>query len=107
MARQATQDPPVLVDVQDRLRAEVDRSWVASSLARWMCEHRAQFEQLLSSGLTWEGAAAHFACAGLIDAGGRAPSASTASETWRRLQLELQAAPRALPPEGRGASLPG
>jgi hypothetical protein len=92
------QDPLVLVDVQDRLRAEVDRSWIASPLARWMREHRAQFEQLLGSGLTWQSAAAHFANVGLVDAGGRAPTAKTAAETWRRLQLDLQTAPRALRP---------
>ncbi len=107
MARRAMRDPPVLVDVQDRLRAEVDRSWIASPLARWMREHHDQFEQLLGSGLTWQSAAAHFAHAGLADAGGRAPTASTAAETWQRLQLELQAAPRAMPPRSRGASLAG
>jgi hypothetical protein len=72
-----------------------------------MREHRDQFEQLLGSGLTWQSAAAHFAGAGLADAGGRAPTAKTAAETWRRLQLELQAAPRALPPGRRGESLAG
>jgi hypothetical protein len=84
MAHQARQAPRIIEDVQVRLRAEVDRHWVQTSLASWMVEHQSEFEQLLRSGLTWEAAAMQFAAAGLLDAGGR-PSGTTAAETWRRV----------------------
>lgn len=85
MPRQVAQIARVLPDIQDRLRADVDRAWVESRLAEWMRQNREELAGLLKSGLNWQSAASHFAQAGLTDVTGRKPNAETAEETWRRL----------------------
>lgn len=91
-----------LPDIQDRLREEVDLSWQASTLSEWMAQHRADVQDLLARGLDWDAAARHFNAAGLKGPGGSAPTGSTAAETWRRLALVRQTAPRAKRAPGAG-----
>ncbi|WP_439598012.1 hypothetical protein [Falsiroseomonas sp.] len=59
-----------------------------------MAKHQAEVAELIQRGLDWDAAAKHFHAAGLVDAGGRPPTGSTAAETWRRLALSREATRR-------------
>jgi hypothetical protein len=72
-----------------------------------MRDHRDQFAQVLSGGLSWQGAATHFTYAGLKDAGGRTPTASTAAKTWRRVCIAATVVPLKPPSRRRGEGRPG
>jgi hypothetical protein len=80
-----SRSPLALPDVQDRLRAEIDRSWVNSPLAAWMTRHQDDFGDLLRRGLSWDDAVQRFRAAGLTDACGGTPTPASAAETWRRI----------------------
>jgi hypothetical protein len=71
--------------VHDALGAVPDEEWLLLPLGAFMTEHRRELAQLLKGTPDWDQVARTFAQAGLRDARGRAPSAETAKETWRRV----------------------
>ncbi|WP_424814475.1 hypothetical protein [Roseococcus sp. YIM B11640] len=62
-----------------------DSLWLASPLGQWMMAHVDSVAESLYYGRSWASAARGFARSGLLDLRGRAPSAVTAEETWRRV----------------------
>jgi hypothetical protein len=70
--------------LQERFRVAIDETWRTAPLGVWMTEHHAEVARLLRGHRDppWERVAADFAAAGLLEGGGRKPSAETLRMTW-------------------------